>query len=174
MMIGRKARYLSEADALAQVAGYCVINDVSERAFQIERGGQWVKGKSAGTFGPIGPWQVTRDEVPDPQNLSRQQFQKFRRWLTILQMIGQQSRAFMSGFSVPGAGLARQRRLRDAAAMTAGPDLTGANRRFARALLRYQPVSAVMLRCTLMRGSRSSACSARISAAIRWHRGGTG
>ena len=58
------------AEALAYVARYCVINDVSERAFQIERGGQWTKGKSADTFGPIGPWLVTRDEVPDPQNLS--------------------------------------------------------------------------------------------------------
>jgi 2-keto-4-pentenoate hydratase/2-oxohepta-3-ene-1,7-dioic acid hydratase in catechol pathway len=69
-VIGKEARYVSEANALDHVAGYCVINDVSERAFQIERGGQWVKGKSADTFGPIGPWLVTRDEVPDPQNLS--------------------------------------------------------------------------------------------------------
>jgi 2-keto-4-pentenoate hydratase/2-oxohepta-3-ene-1,7-dioic acid hydratase in catechol pathway len=69
-VIGQEARYVSEANALDHVAGYCVINDVSERAFQIERGGQWVKGKSADTFGPIGPWLVTRDEVPDPQNLS--------------------------------------------------------------------------------------------------------
>jgi len=70
VVIGEEARYVSEANALDHVAGYCVINDVSERAFQIERGGQWVKGKSADTFGPIGPWLVTRDEVPDPQNLS--------------------------------------------------------------------------------------------------------
>jgi 2-keto-4-pentenoate hydratase/2-oxohepta-3-ene-1,7-dioic acid hydratase in catechol pathway len=69
-VIGKEASYVSEANALDHVAGYCVINDVSERAFQIERGGQWVKGKSADTFGPIGPWIVTRDEVPDPQNLS--------------------------------------------------------------------------------------------------------
>lgn len=69
-VIGQEARYVSEANALDHVAGYCVINDVSERALQIERGGQWVKGKSADTFGPIGPWLVTRDEVPDPQNLS--------------------------------------------------------------------------------------------------------
>jgi 2-keto-4-pentenoate hydratase/2-oxohepta-3-ene-1,7-dioic acid hydratase in catechol pathway len=70
VVIGREARYITETEALDHVAGYCVINDLSERAFQIERGGQWVKGKSADTFGPIGPWLVTRDEVPDPQNLS--------------------------------------------------------------------------------------------------------
>ena len=70
VVIGRVARHVTEAEALAYVAGYCVINDVSERAFQIERGGQWTKGKSADTFGPIGPGLVTRDEVPDPQNLA--------------------------------------------------------------------------------------------------------
>jgi 2-keto-4-pentenoate hydratase/2-oxohepta-3-ene-1,7-dioic acid hydratase in catechol pathway len=70
VIIGREARYVDEKSALDHVAGYCVVNDVSERAFQSERGGQWVKGKSADTFGPIGPWLVTRDEVPDPQNLS--------------------------------------------------------------------------------------------------------
>ena len=69
VVIGKPARYVSEADALAHVAGYCVVNDLSERAFQLEGTGQWVKGKSADTFGPIGPWLVTRDEVPDPQNL---------------------------------------------------------------------------------------------------------
>jgi len=69
VVIGREARYVDAAQAMAHVAGYCVINDVSERAFQIERAGQWVKGKSADTFGPIGPWLVTADEVPDPQNL---------------------------------------------------------------------------------------------------------
>lgn len=69
VVIGREARYVSEADALDYVAGYCVINDLSERAFQLEGTGQWVKGKSADTFGPIGPWLVTKDEVPDPQNL---------------------------------------------------------------------------------------------------------
>ena len=69
VVIGKEARYVAEADAIDHVAGYCVINDVSERAFQIERSGQWVKGKSADTFGPIGPWLVTRDEVADPQNL---------------------------------------------------------------------------------------------------------
>jgi ureidoglycolate lyase len=69
VVIGKEARYIDEADALDHVAGYCVINDLSERAFQMERGGQWVKGKSADTFGPIGPWLVTRDEVADPQNL---------------------------------------------------------------------------------------------------------
>ncbi|WP_062203264.1 fumarylacetoacetate hydrolase family protein [Aureimonas sp. AU12] len=69
VVIGTEARYVDEADALNHVAGYCVINDLSERAFQTERGGQWTKGKSADSFGPIGPWLVTRDEVPDPQNL---------------------------------------------------------------------------------------------------------
>lgn len=69
VVIGKTAKYVSEAEALDHVAGYCVINDLSERAFQIERHGQWTKGKSADTFGPIGPWLVTRDEVADPQNL---------------------------------------------------------------------------------------------------------
>lgn len=69
VVIGREASYVSEADALDYVAGYCVINDMSERAFQIERGGQWIKGKSAPTFGPTGPYLVTADEVPDPQAL---------------------------------------------------------------------------------------------------------
>ncbi|TDQ84437.1 ureidoglycolate lyase [Dongia mobilis] len=70
VIIGREARYVSEKDAMDHVAGYCVVNDVSEREFQAERGGQWTKGKSADTFGPIGPWLVTRDEVADPQNLA--------------------------------------------------------------------------------------------------------
>lgn len=69
IVIGAKARYVAEADALNYVAGYCVCNDVSEREYQIERQGQWVKGKSADTFGPIGPWLVTRDEMPDTGNL---------------------------------------------------------------------------------------------------------
>ncbi len=70
VVIGKPAKYVSEADALDHVAGFCVINDLSERDFQLHRSGQWVKGKSADTFGPIGPWLVTRDEVPNPQNLS--------------------------------------------------------------------------------------------------------
>ena len=70
VVIGREARYVSEAGALNYVAGYCVVNDLSERAFQLEGTGQWVKGKSADTFGPIGPWLVTADEVPDPQELT--------------------------------------------------------------------------------------------------------
>jgi ureidoglycolate lyase len=70
VVIGKEARYVERKDALSHVAGYCVVNDVSEREFQIERGGQWVKGKSADTFGPIGPWLVTRDEIADPQALS--------------------------------------------------------------------------------------------------------
>lgn len=69
VIIGTEAKYLSEKDALSYVAGYCVVNDLSERAFQLEGTGQWVKGKSADTFGPIGPYLVTADEVPDPQRL---------------------------------------------------------------------------------------------------------
>ena len=69
IVIGRQAKYVDEVQALGTVAGYCVVNDVSERAFQLETSGQWVKGKSADTFGPIGPWLVTADEVPEPQNL---------------------------------------------------------------------------------------------------------
>ena len=69
VVIGKEARYVDEADAMEHVAGYCVVNDVSERHFQTERGGQWDKGKGCDTFGPIGPWLVTKDEVADPQNL---------------------------------------------------------------------------------------------------------
>ncbi|WP_315926016.1 fumarylacetoacetate hydrolase family protein [Mesorhizobium sp. SP-1A] len=69
VVIGKTAKYVSEAEALDYVAGYCVAHDVSERAFQTERHGQWTKGKSCDTFGPIGPWLVTRDEVADPQDL---------------------------------------------------------------------------------------------------------
>lgn len=70
VVIGRRASYVAEEDALDHVAGYLVVNDLSERAYQLERGGQWVKGKSCDTFAPLGPWLVTRDEVPDPQALS--------------------------------------------------------------------------------------------------------
>ncbi len=70
VVIGSVARYVPEHDAMEHVAGYCVVNDVSEREFQIERGGTWDKGKGCETFGPTGPWLVTRDEVPDPQNLA--------------------------------------------------------------------------------------------------------
>ncbi|WP_309666400.1 fumarylacetoacetate hydrolase family protein [Tabrizicola sp.] len=75
VVIGRPAKYVTEAQALSHVAGYCVINDVSERAFQNERAGQWTKGKSCDNFGQTGPWLVTPDEVPDPQKLSM--------WLTV-------------------------------------------------------------------------------------------
>ncbi|MCC7347506.1 MAG: fumarylacetoacetate hydrolase family protein [Variibacter sp.] len=75
IVIGAPARYLKKNEALDVVAGYCLTNDVSERAFQIERLGQWVKGKSAETFGPLGPWLVTKDEIPNPQNL--------RMWLSV-------------------------------------------------------------------------------------------
>jgi 2-keto-4-pentenoate hydratase/2-oxohepta-3-ene-1,7-dioic acid hydratase in catechol pathway len=70
VVIGTRARYVSQKDALNYVAGYCTVNDVSEREYQIERGGTWDKGKGCDTFGPVGPWLVTRDEVPNPQNLS--------------------------------------------------------------------------------------------------------
>jgi 2-keto-4-pentenoate hydratase/2-oxohepta-3-ene-1,7-dioic acid hydratase in catechol pathway len=69
IVIGTKAKYVSEADAMKHVAGYCVVNDVSERNFQTERGGTWDKGKGCDTFGPTGPWMVTKDEIPDPQAL---------------------------------------------------------------------------------------------------------
>ncbi len=69
VVIGKPAKYVRETQALDYVAGYCIVNDVSEREFQIERGGQWTKGKSSDTFGPIGPWLVTPDEVGDPQDL---------------------------------------------------------------------------------------------------------
>jgi len=75
VVIGKTAKYVSEAEALDYVAGYCVSDDVSERAVQTERSGQWTKGKSCDTFGPIGPWLVTKDEIPDPQNLGM--------WLTV-------------------------------------------------------------------------------------------
>ena len=69
IVIGTKAKYVSEADAMNHVAGYCVVNDVSERNFQSDRGGTWDKGKGCDTFGPTGPWMVTKDEIPDPQAL---------------------------------------------------------------------------------------------------------
>jgi len=70
IVIGKQARHVSQKAALDHVAGYCVVNDVSEREFQLERGGQWDKGKGCDTFGPIGPWLVTRDEIPNPQKLT--------------------------------------------------------------------------------------------------------
>ncbi|EKF18640.1 fumarylacetoacetate hydrolase family protein [Nitratireductor pacificus] len=70
VVIGKPGKYIAEQDALSHVAGYCVVNDVSERAFQLERGGTWDKGKGSDTFGPIGPWLVTTDEIADPQDLS--------------------------------------------------------------------------------------------------------
>jgi 2-keto-4-pentenoate hydratase/2-oxohepta-3-ene-1,7-dioic acid hydratase in catechol pathway len=72
IVIGSRARYLTQDNAMDAVAGYCLANDVSERQFQIERAGQWTKGKGCETFGPIGPWLVTKDEIPDPQNLRMQ------------------------------------------------------------------------------------------------------
>ena len=70
VVIGQTARYIDPARAMEHVAGYCLVNDVSERDFQQKRSGQWVKGKSADSFGPLGPWMVTRDEIADPQNLA--------------------------------------------------------------------------------------------------------
>lgn len=70
VIIGKPAKYVDEESAESHIAGYCVINDISERTFQLERSGQWVKGKSCDTFGPIGPWLVTPDEIGDPQNLN--------------------------------------------------------------------------------------------------------
>lgn len=70
VVIGTRAKYVEEARALDHVAGYCVVNDVSERSFQLERAGQWVKGKSHDSFGPVGPWLVAAEEVPDPQKLT--------------------------------------------------------------------------------------------------------
>ena len=70
VVIGTKARYVTQADALKHVAGYCVVNDISEREYQTERGGTWDKGKGCDTFGPVGPWMVTSDEIPDPQALT--------------------------------------------------------------------------------------------------------
>ena len=70
VVIGTRARYVDIENALDHVAGYCVVNDLSEREYQLERGGQWDKGKGCDTFGPVGPWLVTTDEVPDPQNLA--------------------------------------------------------------------------------------------------------
>jgi 2-keto-4-pentenoate hydratase/2-oxohepta-3-ene-1,7-dioic acid hydratase in catechol pathway len=75
VIIGTKAKYVAEKDALSHVAGYAVANDVSERAFQTERSGQWTKGKSCDNFGQLGPWLVTRDQIVDPQDLSM--------WLTV-------------------------------------------------------------------------------------------
>ncbi len=75
IVIGQRASYLSKEKAMSAVAGYCLANDVSERVFQIERAGQWTKGKGCETFGPLGPWMVTKDEIKDPQNLGL--------WLTV-------------------------------------------------------------------------------------------
>ncbi|MCY4259636.1 MAG: fumarylacetoacetate hydrolase family protein [Rhodobacteraceae bacterium] len=75
IIIGRLAKDIAASEAMAHIAGYCIVNDVSERAFQLERQGQWTKGKSADSFGPVGPWLVTTDDIPDPQDLDL--------WLTV-------------------------------------------------------------------------------------------
>ena len=92
VIIGTPTKYVSEDEALDHVAGYCVINDLSEREFQLEREGQWVKGKSCDTFGPIGPWLVTRDEVPEPQSLDL--------WLEVNRHRYQESNTRQMAFSV--------------------------------------------------------------------------
>jgi 2-keto-4-pentenoate hydratase/2-oxohepta-3-ene-1,7-dioic acid hydratase in catechol pathway len=92
VVIGREVLYVSEAEALAHVAGYCTVNDISERAFQIERSGQWIKGKSAPGFGPVGPYLVTSDEVGDPQALGL--------WLSLNGKVVQESTTSDMIFSV--------------------------------------------------------------------------
>ena len=93
VIIGAETSYISEADAMDVIAGYCLINDVSERAFQIDRGGQWIKGKSAPGFGPIGPWIVTKDEVADPHNLPL--------WLSVNGEMRQHSKTDDMIFNIP-------------------------------------------------------------------------
>jgi 2-keto-4-pentenoate hydratase/2-oxohepta-3-ene-1,7-dioic acid hydratase in catechol pathway len=95
VVIGRTARSVGENEALDHVAGYVVMNDLSERAWQFERGGQWIKGKSFDTFAPLGPWLVTRDEVPDPQNL--------RIWLRVNGVMRQDSHTTRMNFGVASA-----------------------------------------------------------------------
>jgi len=95
VVIGRTARSVDEEEALNHVAGYTVINDLSERAWQFERGGQWIKGKSFDTFAPLGPWLVTRDQVPDPQNL--------RLWLSVNGVMRQDSHTSRMNFGVAAA-----------------------------------------------------------------------
>jgi 2,4-didehydro-3-deoxy-L-rhamnonate hydrolase len=95
VVIGRTARSVGEGEALDHVAGYTIMNDLSERAWQFERGGQWIKGKSFDTFAPLGPWLVTRDEVPDPQNL--------RLWLSVNGVTRQDSHTSRMNFGVAAA-----------------------------------------------------------------------
>lgn len=93
VVIGKKTQYVEESDAMDHVASYCLHNDVSERAFQLERGGQWVKGKSCDTFAPLGPWLATKDEIPDPENL--------RLWLTVNGQMMQDSNTDDLIFKIP-------------------------------------------------------------------------
>lgn len=93
VVIGKEARYVSEENAMNHVMGYCIVNDISERDFQLERGGQWVKGKSADTFGPIGPWLVTKDEISNPQNLHM--------WLSVDEKLYQDGSTVTMVFDVP-------------------------------------------------------------------------
>jgi 2-keto-4-pentenoate hydratase/2-oxohepta-3-ene-1,7-dioic acid hydratase in catechol pathway len=92
VIIGRTARSIDEDEALDYVAGYTIMNDLSERAYQFERDGQWIKGKSFDTFAPLGPWLVTRDEIPDPQNL--------RIWLSVNNVTRQDSHTSRMNFGV--------------------------------------------------------------------------
>lgn len=93
LIIGKKASYVSEENAMEHVAGYCLHNDVSERAFQLERGGTWDKGKGCDTFAPLGPWMATRDEIPNPHNL--------RLWLTVNGKIMQDGNTDDFIFNIP-------------------------------------------------------------------------
>jgi 2-keto-4-pentenoate hydratase/2-oxohepta-3-ene-1,7-dioic acid hydratase in catechol pathway len=146
VVIGTRARYVSEAQALQHVAGYCVVNDVSERAYQLERGGTWDKGKSCDTFGPVGPWLVTADEVPDPQALALWldlNGQPCQRGSTATMVFGvAQLVAYISRFMTlepgdlittgtpPGVGMGRrpQRFLQPGDVMTLGIDGLGSQR----------------------------------------------
>lgn len=92
-VIGKKASYVEESEAMDHVAGYCLHNDVSEREFQLERGGTWDKGKGCDTFAPLGPWMVTRDEIPDPHNL--------RLWLSVNGVMMQDGNTDDLIFSIP-------------------------------------------------------------------------
>lgn len=93
VVIGKTARYVPEAEAMDHVAGYVLHNDYSERAWQLERGGQWVKGKSADTYAPLGPWLVTTDEIPDPHNL--------RLWLSVNGVMKQDGNSRNLIFKIP-------------------------------------------------------------------------
>ncbi|MES2150803.1 MAG: fumarylacetoacetate hydrolase family protein [Pseudomonadota bacterium] len=136
VVIGTRAQYVSEADALSYVAGYCVVNDLSEREFQLERGPQWDKGKGCDTFGPVGPWLVTRDEVPDVQKLDLYLELNGKRMqtgctetmvFTVAQLVSYLSRFMtlepgdiIATGTPPGVGMARKRFLKRGDSMRLG------------------------------------------------------